>query len=111
MVDIKAIGRAGPGIRKAAQHYANSFGPKPTPGKPTTGITGKPPTKAPGLTATQRTQAAGNAVKFREMARRNATPGMSAQQANELERQSGLKATLPKRKTTRTTSAKRKRGK
>lgn len=55
------------------------------------------PYKKPTLTTKEKTQAAGNAVKFREMARRNATPGMSAQQANELERQSGLMATLPKR--------------
>lgn len=111
MVDLKKLGSMGGGIRKAGQHYADSFGRK-QPTKPTTGVTGKSPAKAPGLTATQRTQAAGNAVRFREMARRNATPGMTAQQANELERQSGLKATLPKSKPrTKTTTTKAKRSK
>ena len=37
---------------------------------------------------------------MREMARRNKNPGMSAEQANEMERHSGLMATLPKRTTT-----------
>jgi hypothetical protein len=89
-MDIKRLGSLGPGIRKAAQHYSGSSGPKaPSP------TAQKRPTP-PGFTPKERTQAAGNAVKFREMARRNKTPGMTAQQANELERQSGLRATLPR---------------